>query len=58
MSGKDLDFETLRAVVAAWSLVHGSPPSTTTMPSPAEPGDDPESIAKSVAAYLFRSRRT
>jgi AcrR family transcriptional regulator len=54
MSGDDPRFDTLRAGVAAWSLVHGFATLWLDRNLPTELGDDPERVARAVAAYLFR----
>ena len=54
LSAGDASFDTLRAGVAAWSLVHGLATLYLNRNLPRRLGDDPEQIARSVAAYLFR----
>lgn len=48
--------DTLRAGVAAWSLVHGLATLWLGGNLPQELGDDPEAIARSAAGYLFGQR--
>ena len=48
LSGGDPNFDTLRAGVAAWSLVHGLATLYLNRALPPELGDDPEQIARSV----------
>src|SRR5438067_6353014 len=55
LSDDDPDFDTLRAGVAAWSLVHGLATLYLNGNLPPQLGDDPERMARSVAAYLFRA---
>lgn len=54
LSGGDPSFDTLRAGVAAWSLVHGLATLYLNRALPLQLGDDAEQIARSVASYLFR----
>ena len=56
LSDRDPDFDSLRAGVAAWSLVHGLATLYLDGALPPQLGDDPEEIARAVAAYLFRPR--
>ena len=56
LSDRDPDFDPLRAGVAAWSLVHGLATLYLDGALPPQLGDDPEEIARAVAAYLFRPR--
>lgn len=51
---RDADFDTLKAGVAAWSLAHGLATLWINGNLPPQLGDDPETIARDVAAYLFR----
>ena len=48
LSGGDPSFDTLRAGVAAWSLVHGLATLYLNRALPPELGDDPEQIARAV----------
>lgn len=48
--------EILRAGVAAWSLVHGVATLWLSGNLPLQLGDDPETIARSLTAYLFMNR--
>jgi AcrR family transcriptional regulator len=48
------DADTLRAGVAAWALVHGLATLYLDGNLPRELGDDPETIARSIAGQLFR----
>jgi AcrR family transcriptional regulator len=56
LAGRDSDFDPLRAGIAAWSLVHGLATLYLDGALPPQLGDDPEEIARAVAAYLFRPR--
>src|SRR5437764_8038285 len=56
LAERDPDFDPLRAGVAAWSLVHGLATLYLDGALPPQLGDDPEEIARAVAAYLFRPR--
>jgi AcrR family transcriptional regulator len=49
--------EALSAAVAAWSLVHGLATLWLTGNLPPALGDDPEVVARAVAAHLFTPRR-
>ena len=55
LSDDDPDFDTLRAGVAAWSLVHGLATLYINGNLPPQLGDDPERMARSVASYLFQA---
>ena len=55
VSGGDASFDSLRAGVAAWSIVHGLATLWLNGNLPPQIGDDPEEIARTVASYLFRS---
>jgi AcrR family transcriptional regulator len=48
----------INAGVAAWSLVHGLATLWLNGNLPRQLGDDPETIARSVAGYLFRPTRS
>ena len=52
LSGGDPGFDTLRAGVAAWSLVHGLATLYLNGALPPELGDDPEQIARSVPGHF------
>jgi AcrR family transcriptional regulator len=54
LAGGDPGFDPLRAGVAAWALVHGLATLWLGGNLPPQLGDDPERLARSVAAYLFR----
>lgn len=54
LSRDDPAFDTLRAGIAAWSLVHGLATLYLNRNLPPQLGDEPEQIARSVAAYLFQ----
>lgn len=49
----DSTFDTLSAGIAAWSLVHGLATLYINGSLPPQLGEDPERIARTVAAYLF-----
>ena len=55
LSDDDPAFDTLRAGVAAWSLVHGLATLYINGNLPPQLGDDPERMARSVASYLFQA---
>jgi AcrR family transcriptional regulator len=52
LSGGDPTFDTLRAGVAAWSLVHGLATLYLNRALPPELGDDPEQIARSIPGHF------
>jgi AcrR family transcriptional regulator len=52
LSGGDPSFDTLRAGVAAWSLVHGLATLYLNGALPPELGDDPEQIARSIPGHF------
>jgi AcrR family transcriptional regulator len=52
LSGGDPSFDTLRAGVASWSLVHGLATLYLNRALPPELGDDPEQIARSVPGHF------
>lgn len=53
LAGATSEFDSVRGGVAAWSLVHGFATLYINGSLPPQLGDDPESIARSVATYLF-----
>jgi len=53
-SADDPGFDRLRAGIAAWSFAHGLAELYASDNLPRQLGDDPESIARSIASYIFR----
>jgi hypothetical protein len=52
LSGQDPSFDTLRAGVAAWSLVHGLATLYLNRALPPELGDDPEQLARTIPGHF------